>query len=258
MAWRAASPAGTAAALDFGMATEDASANEVWRVIVASGEHAMTLEALDEAFEAGHVDASTMVCAPGSYEFVRLGEIAGLDPDDTVRSDLPADVVFERAPQIVVVERAPESAAGAMSVDVDFTVDAAAFRPSWSNRRRMAVPAVLGMIALLIVGVQVVSSSSDASSSAAGSVARVEVAAPPPVVAPPVVAPVAAPPPVPAAPVLTAPQKKALAAKDKKAEAARNAKNARSVKRAGRSSAKKSASPFTKGGNAHDPLNGSL
>jgi hypothetical protein len=212
-----------------------AASNDLWRVMLASGERAMTLDALDEAFSAGHIDAATLVCPPGSLAFARLGAIAGLDDEAP-----PAE---------------PD-----VSVDVDFDVgisvdDARAFRPRWSYQRLLAVPAALAAVAIIAFAAQA-SASSEALPPVPASAEPAAIAAPPPVAPPADPKPVAAKVSTPASPLLTDAQKKALAAKDKKAEASRNAKSAAATSHRG--AAKKSSAPFSKGGNKHDPLNGAL
>ena len=226
------------------------ASNELWRVMLASGEHAMTLDALDAAFEDGRIDAATPVCSPGSFTFIRLGAIAGLDADQAA-ADASVDVDFDA--------RVPADRIARRAASIDLTDEARAFRPRWSLRRLLALPAVLGAIAIIAVAMQA-SAASEASPPA--SVARAGITAPPPVAAPaePKPSAGAAPPSVTSvssvSPALTAPQKKGLAAKDKKAEASRNAKRAAVAPQRG--AARKSSSPFTKGGNKHDPLNASL
>jgi hypothetical protein len=50
--------------------------------------HRVTLDQLDDGFQAGHIDASTMVLADGSTRWTRLGQLAGIDDDaEPVRAD---------------------------------------------------------------------------------------------------------------------------------------------------------------------------
>ncbi len=53
---------------------------ELWYVKVADDDvHRMTLDQLDGAFQAGHIDESTMVLAADATKWARLGELLGLD-----------------------------------------------------------------------------------------------------------------------------------------------------------------------------------
>lgn len=233
------------------------ASNELWRVRLASGEQSGTLDQLDAAFEAGHINAATMVCPPGAVVFVRLGAIAGLDAEaGGAQAGASVDVNFDHVARVPASPELPE--------------DARAFRPRWSYQRLLAVPALLAAIAIIAFAAQA-SASGDAVSSAAAAAGRSEMAAPAAPVAAaaepkPVAAALSAPPASAprasgsASALLTAPQKKALAAKDKKVEASRSAKRAAAPQAAPqRSAAKKSSTqPFTKGGNKHDPLNASL
>jgi hypothetical protein len=49
-----------------------------WRVLLTTGETSMTLDELDEAFNCGRIDASTLVLEPGAVFWAKLGAIAGL------------------------------------------------------------------------------------------------------------------------------------------------------------------------------------
>lgn len=200
------------------------SSDDEWRVRFATGELTMTLDELDVAFEAGRIDVDTMVCAPGGFTFARLGAVAGLD--EPAPSLAPVDVAFELP---------------------DFAPDANPFQKRW-NKALLAVPA-----ALAAIGIIAFAASASASSELPHVAAAAELRAAAPISAP-VVAP--SPPPAAPAPALTEDQKKALSAKDKKAEAHGKAKKAAAAPPK-RFAASKTA-PFSKGGNKHDPLNGAL
>lgn len=56
--------------------------DELWRVQLSTGEiRMMTIEALDEAFEQGLIDARVPVLPPGASAWTTLGEAAGLEDD---------------------------------------------------------------------------------------------------------------------------------------------------------------------------------
>jgi hypothetical protein len=56
------------------------SSGDLWYVKLGSGDvHKVTLDQLDEAFQAGHVDENTMVLAANGTRWMKLGDAAGLD-----------------------------------------------------------------------------------------------------------------------------------------------------------------------------------
>jgi uncharacterized protein DUF4339 len=53
---------------------------DLWYVMLADGDvHRVTLDQLDEAFQAGHVDKETLVLAQDARQWTPLGQLAGLD-----------------------------------------------------------------------------------------------------------------------------------------------------------------------------------
>jgi hypothetical protein len=72
------------------------SSGDLWFVKLANGDvHHVSIDQLDAAFEAGHIDANTLVLPEGSTKWVRLGEAAGLDeatPPPAAPSPTPAPV----------------------------------------------------------------------------------------------------------------------------------------------------------------------
>jgi hypothetical protein len=63
------------------------SGGELWFVKLPNGDvHHVTVDQLDMAFEAGHIDADTLVLADGSSQWTRLGEAAGLDEEPPPRA----------------------------------------------------------------------------------------------------------------------------------------------------------------------------
>ena len=208
-----------------------------WRVRFATGELTMTLDELDVAFEAGRIDVDTMVCAPGSSTFARLGTVAGLD---------------EPAPSLgpVVLAAASEIAFQPAFASPDLMPGANPFQRRW-NKRLLAVPAALGAIGIIAFAAAA-SASNDRPAVAAATDLHAAQPPAPAAAAPSPASPAAQPP----AAALTEDQKKALAAKDKKAEAHSKARKAAAAPTK-RFAASKTA-PFSKGGNKHDPLNGAL
>src|ERR1700753_51530 len=60
----------------------DSSSGELWYVKLADGDvHRVTLDQLDEAFQAGHIDGDTIVLDAGRAHWKKLGELAGIDDD---------------------------------------------------------------------------------------------------------------------------------------------------------------------------------
>jgi hypothetical protein len=59
------------------------AAGDIWRVQLGTGElRVMSLDALDAAFQAGLINESTPVLAPGSTNWTKLADAAGLDASD--------------------------------------------------------------------------------------------------------------------------------------------------------------------------------
>ncbi len=64
---------------------------ELWYVKVADDDvHRMTLDQLDGAFQAGHIDESTMVLPADATKWTKLGELLGLDDVSEAPSEAPA------------------------------------------------------------------------------------------------------------------------------------------------------------------------
>jgi hypothetical protein len=56
------------------------SDTDLWYVMLADGDvHRVSLDQLDEAFQAGHIDQETLVLAAGARQWIPLGQLAGLD-----------------------------------------------------------------------------------------------------------------------------------------------------------------------------------
>ena len=61
----------------------ESNSGDSWYVKLADGDvHRVTLNQLDEAFQAGHIDAETMVLAAGESQWTKLGALAGIDEED--------------------------------------------------------------------------------------------------------------------------------------------------------------------------------
>jgi GYF domain 2 len=63
---------------------------DLWYVKLAQGDvHRVTLDQLDQAFQAGHIDEETMVLAAGATQWTKLGQLAGLDEAPPVQVVAP-------------------------------------------------------------------------------------------------------------------------------------------------------------------------
>ncbi len=64
---------------------------ELWYVKLANGDvHKVTLDQLDTAFQAGHIDENTMVLAEGLDTWSKLGDVAGLGEEEAEAPASPA------------------------------------------------------------------------------------------------------------------------------------------------------------------------
>jgi hypothetical protein len=106
---------------------------ELWYVKLANGDvHRVTLDQLDGAFQAGHIDEGTMVLAAGATQWTKLGDLAGLDDE----SDAP-----DPQPQPYVAP-APVRAAPAAYVAPATPVAYAAPVAAYAAPRAAAVPSM--------------------------------------------------------------------------------------------------------------------
>ena len=225
--------------------------SQLWYVKVADGTvHPASLEQIDDAFNAGHISADTLVLAAGETRWKRLGELAGLDeaPSQAASSVSPMSVP---APSSAPSSAMPSSLRP-LTFDLDVDSDEAAMRP---KPRKALLFGGLG-VALAIGGVILA-----VSRAGGGAAPAVAAAAPPPPVVP------VADSPAPAAssadsviPRFSDEQKQKLLAADKAREDQAAAKHSKfhpgSVHRSSHSSGK--AQGFTTGGNKYDPMNASF
>src|SRR5262245_56472423 len=64
---------------------------EIWRVQLPTGElRAFSLDALDEAFDAGLIHGGTPVLAPGATSWAPLSVVAGLDATEPAMTQTPS------------------------------------------------------------------------------------------------------------------------------------------------------------------------
>jgi hypothetical protein len=230
---------------------------DLWRVQLATGEvRVMTLDALDDAFQAGVITESSPVLPPGATAWTRLADAAGLETPSH-ESNVPSV-----APMAVTVSESTGDATPYSAGRADFSLpdlDLDALEDEAFKPKRGRVFAVIGLAALFLGGVGFAASRMGN----IASVAQSSLSAPPKAAA-------AAPPPAAAnldeaapAKTLTEEQKAKLAEADKAREAAAAAREAQRRKDRPASPAKrgpreKTTTPFVNGGSKYDPLNGAL
>jgi hypothetical protein len=74
---------------------------DLFYVKLADGDvHRVSLDQLDDAFQAGHIDGGTMVLADGSDKWTTLGELAGMDDDEDAEGVAPVQVVPQNDPRV--------------------------------------------------------------------------------------------------------------------------------------------------------------
>ena len=226
------------------------SDNDLWYVKTADGDvNRVTLDQLDEAFNAGQIDENVMVLPAGEETWVKLGALLGLD------QPAPSPVALPPTPTAFAL---PQSLRP-VSLDLSDDLDEAPFKKK--SRKGVVLGAMVGAIALGGVIFAAVHSAGSVDTSTA----TAAIAAPPPVTAAPPPPPVA---PTPAATTTAAPlpdhgltddQKAKLAAADKaRDDKAKSRKKARGAGNPSHGSGKIKSQGFTTGGSKYDPLNANL
>jgi hypothetical protein len=221
----------------------------LWYVKTDDGDvHRVTLDQLDEAFQAGRIDENVMVLAAGAQKWAKLSALAGLD------EPAPAPMMPSSLRPV------------SMDLSLDLDVDENAFRKK--SRKGLVIGAVAGILAVF-GGILVMNRShvgSDTAPVAAAAAAPIAPAAPPPVVAaspaPPMPTTTAAPAPTESnLNKLNDDQKVKLVAADKALEQkskARKKGRAAVIGGVSHSSVKYKSQGFTTGGSKGDPLNASF
>jgi hypothetical protein len=217
----------------------------LWYVKTPDGDvHRVTLDQLDEAFQAGRIDENVMVLAAGATKWAKLSALAGLD---------------EPAPAAPV----PNSLRP-VSMDLSLDVDENAFRKK--SPKGLVIGAVVGILAVL-GGILVMNRAhvggGDPPVAAAAAVPAPAEVPPPPVTAAtpapplPITTATAAPPDT-SAIKLNDDQKAKLAAADKALDQKSKARKKNRPAVVGHSNAKYKSQGFTTGGSKFDPLNASM
>jgi hypothetical protein len=228
----------------------------LWYVKTADGDvHRVTLDQLDEAFQAGRIDENVMVLPTGATRWAKLADLAGLDepppPAPVARAAyMPTPVASSLRP---------------VSIDLSADLDENLFRKK--SRKGVVVGFMLVILAGLGGALFMNRSHLHLSGDTAAAAAVIPMPDPPPAVAA-----VPDPPPAPAIPAASASadpnasklsddQKAKLAAADKALELKSKAhKKGHGAASGGSTShgGKSKAQGFTTGGNKFDPLNASF
>jgi hypothetical protein len=225
----------------------------LWYVKTADGDvHRVTLDQLDEAFQAGRIEDDVMVLGPGQTKWAKLSVLLGLDEPPKPSPVTPYAAVVPNSLRPV-------------SMDLSLDLDDNAFKKK--SRKGLVIGTVVGILAIfggILFANRAHIGGSDSSAAAAAVPATPPVtAAPPPAPAPPPPATAAATPPpaetASAASKLNDDQKAKLAAADKALEAKAKARKKNRATSAGVPAVRKYKSQgFTTGGSKYDPLNASM
>jgi hypothetical protein len=112
---------------------------ELWYVKLADGDvHRVTIDQLDGAFQAGHIDENTMVLAAGATQWTKLGELAGLGDEAEAPPPAPAAPATYAAPARVASQAVPSyappaHAQGAAAARAAVPVSYASYAPAGST-----------------------------------------------------------------------------------------------------------------------------
>lgn len=230
---------------------------DLWRVQLADGEmRAMSLDALDDAFQSGLISESTLVLPPGAAAWTKLADAAGLDaPAGSPESPAPSIAPVA----VTLTESTGNATAYARSAGLGPDIDLDALPDEAFKPKKGRIFAGVGIAILLACGLGFAATRvGDVATSAQSSLAaqpgngKAAAAEPPPAA---VDVNEAAP-----AKTLTDEQKARLAEADKAREAREALKRKdRPAPPARRSNTSRDKSaPFVNSGNKYDPLNGAL
>jgi hypothetical protein len=207
----------------------------------------MSLEALDDAFQGGTIDEGTLVLAPGSTKWARLGDAAGLSAPAV---DAAAASVAPLAMNVGVASHSHS----ALSMDDSFG-DLDDAQPSWKpkrGRRAVAIAAAVGLLGAIVAGRLAPATSAPSQSDELARAAAAQAAAPLPIEDESAAA---------RSSLLSEEQRLRLLEADKARDAAREAARKKDhpvVTGRPAGAQNKGATPFVSGGSKYDPLNGSL
>jgi hypothetical protein len=207
-------------------------AEEIWSVRLPSGDvRRGSLDELDAAFEAGHINEDSLVLAPGATTWTKLGDLAGLDDD---AAPPPA------AAPPATISLAPPSYASPNSLRPVMTdLEDLSFDPPPARSKTGVLLGIAGAAALvggLVFAVHQFATGSE-TSAATASIAATSLVTAPPAPPPPPAQPVTDNAPASIGPSLTDAQKNALLAVDKKhAKESKAHKKAREASEASASS----------------------
>jgi len=229
---------------------------DLWCVKLANGDvHKVTLDQIDDAFNAGRIDGSVLVMAAGSTRWTTLNEAAGLDsatpPAPAPPTPTPTAVAYAPYPQYAP----PPSSMRPMTMDIG-AIDYYGAAPFRSGSRKRWAFAAAGVLA--VGGISFAAAQSSGGTDAAPISAAAAVAPPPAMAIPPAAA---APATDPTADEqrLTPAQKQKLLEADKQLEQKMKARDdARASAPAPHTSPKYRSQGFTTGGSKYDPLNASF
>jgi flagellar basal body-associated protein FliL len=221
----------------------------LWYVKTPDGDvHRVTLDQLDEAFQAGRIDENVMVLGGGSTKWAKLGDLAGLDE--------PA----APPPASAAVPMSMPSSLRPVSMDLSLDLDDENVFRKKSPKRGIVIGVVVGIVAVFGGIFALSHGHADDSSAPVAAAAH------------PAVDPIPASSPAPPLPTTTATppadtsnaaklsdeQKAKLALADKELEQkskARKKNRAAAASGGGSHSAKYKSFGFTTGGSKFDPLN---
>ncbi len=240
---------------------------DLWRVQLGSGDiRVMSIDALDDAFQAGTIDASTPVLAPGAAAWSKLGDAAGLEgdapasPESTVNSLAPIAVdAYLTGPATRYAVPPAEVSLPDLDLDALYALDALDDNAFKAKKGR--VYAGIAMAAVIVCGLGFAATRLAPVTSAAANALSAEAAMKAAGNAPQKAAEderAAA-----RLQALTEEQRVKLLEADKAREAREAAKRAKdhpTPPSGGRRSGPqpKSGTPFQNGGDKYDPLNGAL
>jgi hypothetical protein len=155
---------------------------ELWRVQLSTGEiRMMNLEALDRAFDEGHIDARVPVLAPGASAWMTLGEAAGLEDEQAPATEQspslsPVAIAAPSSAQSQLdARREPESV-----LDLDLPDNFDELRP---RRRGLVIGAIAAVAAAAVMLAVVVARVGGSMPATTEVKAAAAVQAPPPAVA---------------------------------------------------------------------------